>query len=116
MGMRQTNRRARSTLTPTPEERYATSVSAAHYRGDLLAHRIREHTLLSKEARAKMMKELRLFRAGPARDAYIKEVKPALRAVHATDLPPELEDLMQGSPKPIELMMSMKGPGVCGPT
>jgi len=73
---------------PAADLRWSRDVNAARYRGRLIAQRIRIHTRLSKEARAKINSELAYFE-GAAKEAYIKEVRPALLAVNEIEMPAE---------------------------
>ncbi len=87
--------------------------SAAKYRGDVMAKRIREHGRLSKEARAKIQSEVAYFE-GAARSAYLKIVNPALKAVREAEILDEF-GLFTGTPKPITVMdPAINGPGACG--
>jgi hypothetical protein len=54
--------------------RWVNSESAARYRGRIMAQRVRNHGLLSKEAREKINSEIGYFQ-GAARDAYINEIR-----------------------------------------
>jgi hypothetical protein len=73
---------------PAGDVQWKQDEKAARYRGQLMAKRIRTHGKLSKEARAKINSELAYFE-GAAKDAYIKEVRPALLAVvHAEQKAP----------------------------
>ena len=81
-----------------PDNRWVNSVQAAHYRGEIMAQRIKNHGLLSTDARAKIVSELDYFK-GAARDAYIGDVKPALVKVGATVT--ELEPKPAASAPPV---------------
>ena len=71
------------------DRRWVNDVTAARYRGKVMADRIHHHGLLSKEARAKIHSELDYFQ-GAARESYIDIVQPALRAVKSDlDLRPK---------------------------
>jgi hypothetical protein len=71
------------------DRRWVNDVTAARYRGKVMADRIHHHGLLSKEARAKIHSELGYFQ-GAARESYIDIVQPALRAVKSDlDLRPK---------------------------
>ncbi len=72
-------------------------VKVARYRGRLMAKRIRNHGLLSKEARAKANEELAYFE-GEAKEAYLREVTPALAPLIEIEMPPM--DLRPASPEP----------------
>lgn len=72
-------------------------VKVARYRGRLMAKRIRSHGLLSKEARAKANEELAYFE-GEAKEAYLREVTPALAPFIEIEMPPM--DLRPASPEP----------------
>jgi Domain of unknown function (DUF4157) len=90
------------------DKRWVHDINAARYRGGLMAKRIRNHGLLSKEAREKIHDELAYF-DGAARDAYIETVKPALVKVHASDvLPPDAPVQL---PKLLPLIMDVHTPG-----
>ncbi len=65
---------------PADDTRWSRDEAAARYRGQLMAKRIRNHGKLSKEARAKIDRELAYFE-GSAKEAYQKEVRPALLQV-----------------------------------
>ena len=82
--------------TPAADLRWRQDVNAARYRGQLIANRIRIHTKLSKEARAKINSELAYFE-GAAKEAYVKEVRPALLAVAEIEMLPE-QPVPGGSP------------------
>lgn len=73
---------------PAADSRWSNDVQAARYRGQLMAKRIRIHTKLSKEARAKINHELAYFE-GEAKEAYIHEVKPVLASVVEIEMPAE---------------------------
>lgn len=107
--------RAGTTLiqrSPSPDKRYATSVSAARYRGHLMAQRILHHGLLSEDARAKINEELQFFTEDPAKDAYLREIKPALNSVNPIEMPTDYVNLMHGRPKkPADLIAPLN----CGP-
>lgn len=62
------------------DRRWVSDVTAARYRGKVMADRIHKHGLLSKEARAKITSEMAYFQ-GAARDAYADVVQPVLRKV-----------------------------------
>ena len=87
---------------PDPDMRWKRDVNAARYRGRLIAERIRKHTKLSKEARAKINSELAYFE-DEAKEAYIREVKPALLAVVEIEMPEERRAVPP--PKPIGLSL-----------
>lgn len=73
---------------PAADSRWKQDIHAAKYRGQLMAKRIRTHTKLSKEARAKINRELAYFE-GPAKDAYIHEIRPVLASVVEIEMPAE---------------------------
>jgi hypothetical protein len=73
---------------PAVDSRWKQDTQAAKYRGQLMAKRIRAHTKLSKEARAKINRELAYFE-GAAKDAYIHEIKPVLASVVEIEMPAE---------------------------
>lgn len=70
---------------PRKDLDFEDSESAARYRGQVMAKRIKSHTKLSKEARKKFTEEKEYFK-GKARVAYLEEVKPALIAVKEVEL------------------------------
>lgn len=71
------------------DRRWVNDVTAARYRGKVMADRIHHHGLLSKEARAKIHSEMDYFQ-GAARESYVDIVQPALRAVKSDlDLRPK---------------------------
>ena len=74
--------------SPDTDPRWKNSVQAARYRGQIMANRIRKHGLLSKEARAKINQELAYFE-GDAKETYIREVRPILRATVPIEMPAE---------------------------
>ncbi|EFH84870.1 DUF4157 domain-containing protein [Ktedonobacter racemifer] len=74
--------------TPADDTRRSRDEAAARYRGQLMAKRVRNHGKLSKEARAKINQELAYFE-GSAKEAYLKEVRPALQAVTEIEMPAE---------------------------
>lgn len=65
---------------PADDKRWKRDETAARYRGQLMAKRIRTHGILSKEARAKIKQELAYFE-GAAWEAYVSEIRPALLRV-----------------------------------
>lgn len=73
---------------PAADSRWKQDIQAAKYRGQLMAKRIRTHTKLSKEARAKINRELAYFE-GAAKDAYIHEIRPVLASVVEIEMPEE---------------------------
>ena len=73
---------------PASDNRWKRDEKAARYRGQKMAKRIRAHGKLSKEARAKINSELGYFE-GAAKEAYLKEVKPALLGVIEIEMPVE---------------------------
>jgi hypothetical protein len=76
--------------SPDDDDRWKHDVKAARYRGQVVAERIRNHTKVSKEVREIIHRELAYFESA-ARDAYLKEVKPALLLVHETEMLREIE-------------------------
>jgi hypothetical protein len=96
---------------PAPEVRWSRDVNAARYRGQQIATRIRIHTKLSKEARAKINSELAYFE-GAAKEAYLKEVRPALLAVTEIEMP--AEQVVPRGPSPIGLTLLAGDPYLCG--
>ena len=96
---------------PATDMRWSRDVSAARYRGRLIAKRISIHTKLSKEARAKINSELAYFE-GAAKEAYLKEVRPALLAVTEIEMP--AEQVIPRGPRPIESMLTLDDSGLCG--
>jgi hypothetical protein len=92
---------------PASDTRWRQDEKAARYRGQLMARRIRNHTKLSKEARAKINSELAYFE-GAAKEAYIKEVRPALLAVTEIEMPPE--QMVPRAPRPIGLSLLADDP------
>jgi hypothetical protein len=87
---------------PASDRRWTHDEAAARYRGRLMARRIKNHGKLSDEARAKINKELAYFQ-GSAKDAYLDEVRPALRSVTETEMPEER--LVPQRPLPITLSL-----------
>jgi outer membrane protein OmpA-like peptidoglycan-associated protein len=75
----------RSPDRPWLDRRWIRDANAARYRGQLIAGRIRQHGLLSKDARTRIINELAYFE-GAARDVYIAEIRPALEKVGALDV------------------------------
>jgi hypothetical protein len=71
---------------PVKDLRWKQSITAARYRGRLMATRIRRHGKLSTEARAKINQELAYFE-GAAKDVYVKEVRPALVQTVEIEMP-----------------------------
>lgn len=88
--------------SPATDQRFSEDMKVARYRGRLIAQRIRTHGMLSKEAEAKIQRELAYFK-GAARDAYRREVQPALDALKPMKMP-----------KPIELVPRFDDPQYCG--
>ncbi len=72
--------------SPADDKPWSRDVVAARTRGRLMAERIRRHGKLSREARAKINRELASLE-GPAHDAYIAEVRPILQAVTEIEMP-----------------------------
>jgi Domain of unknown function (DUF4157) len=70
---------------PAGDERWRRDERAARYRGQLIAKRITNHTKVSNEVRAKIKSELAYFE-GNAKNVYIAEIEPALRAVGETEM------------------------------
>ncbi|HEY4328857.1 MAG TPA: DUF4157 domain-containing protein, partial [Phycisphaerae bacterium] len=97
--------------SPETKSRWSNDASAARYRGRVMAKRLRTHTKLSKEARAKINEELGMFE-GAAKEAYLKEVKPALMEVNPIEMPTEW--MVPEGPKPMELFSRQDGPEYCG--
>jgi Domain of unknown function (DUF4157) len=75
--------------SPDVDLRWKNSVQAARYRGQIMANRIRKHGILSREARAKINQELAYFE-GDAKEVYLREVRPILRATVQIEMPEEL--------------------------
>jgi hypothetical protein len=73
---------------PASDLRWKNNVRAARYRGQLMANRIRKHGKLSPEARAKINEELAYFE-GDAKEAYLREVQPILKATVEIEMPEE---------------------------
>ena len=96
--------------SPAPGPRWRGDVRAARYRGQLIAKRIRVHTKVSKEVRAKIKSELAYF-DGVAKEAYLQEVRPALWEVGVP--PGEFERPGVHRPRPVELISSFSGPPLC---
>jgi hypothetical protein len=88
-------------------------VSMAKRRGSSMAARIRHHGKLSKEARDKVNRELAYFE-GAAKDAYLHEVTPALRAVVEIEMPAEDASRPVAPPPPHTLMPLDDDPTLCG--
>jgi hypothetical protein len=82
---------------PAGDTRWKLDERAARYRGQLMAKRIRSHGKLSKEARAKINQELAYFE-GAAKDAYLREVKPALFQTVEIEMPET--SMVKSPPKP----------------
>jgi hypothetical protein len=96
------------------DRRWVNDVTAARYRGKVMADRIHHHGLLSKEARAKIHSEMDYFQ-GAARDSYIDVVQPALRAVKSDlDLRPKPAEPTPPS-KEKEAPENKEQPPVCKP-
>src|SRR5262249_38423233 len=74
--------------SPDGDPRWKNSVRAARYRGQVMANRIRRHGKLSKEARAKINEELAYFE-GAAKETYLREVGPILKATVEIEMPAE---------------------------
>jgi Domain of unknown function (DUF4157) len=72
--------------SPGTDPRWKNSVQAARYRGQIMANRIRKHGILSKDARAKINRELAYFE-GDAKEMYIREVLPILRTTVEIEMP-----------------------------
>ncbi len=92
---------------PAGDRRWTQDEAAARYRGRLMASRIRTHGVLSKEARAKINRELAYFE-GSAKEAYLKEVRPALVAVTEIEMP--AEQMIPRGPPPIRLSLLGEDP------
>ncbi len=92
---------------PVGDRRWTQDEAAARYRGRLMAGRIRTHGVLSKEARAKINRELAYFE-GSAKEAYLKEVRPALVAVTEIEMP--AEHVVPHGPRPIRLSLLADDP------
>ncbi|ABF40145.1 hypothetical protein Acid345_1142 [Candidatus Koribacter versatilis Ellin345] len=101
-------------LRRSPDKRWKTDVSAAKYRGQVMSARIRRHGKLSQEAREKVNSELAFFE-GAAKDAYLKEVKPALHEVVEIEMPEMNMARPIHPPKPMTLMPLNEDPNICGP-
>ena len=86
---------------PADDKRQENDVNAARYRGQLVAKRIKIHTKLSKEARAKINSELAYFE-GAAKEAYLNEVRPALLAVSKVDIEMPAEQVGRRGPPPVK--------------
>ena len=95
---------------PAPDLRGSRDVNAARYRGQQIATRIRKHTKLSDEVRAKINSELGYFE-GAAKEAYIREIRPALLAVVEIERPEER--VVKRGPSPIGLSL-LADPYLCG--
>jgi hypothetical protein len=96
------------------DRRWVNDVTAARYRGKVMADRIHHHGLLSKEARAKIHREMDYFQ-GAAHESYIDVVQPALRAVKSDlDLRPKPAEPTPPS-KEKEAPEKQEQPPVCKP-
>ena len=85
---------------PDRDPRWKNNMRAARYRGQVMANRIRKHGILSREARAKMNEELAYFE-GNAKEAYLREVKPALFQTVPIEMPAETGRLSPGAAEPV---------------
>ena len=85
---------------PVSDLHWKNDVKAARYRGQLMAARIRQHGKLSSEARAKANEELAYFE-GAAKEAYIREVKPALAPFVEIQMPAMAMGAEPAKPEPI---------------
>jgi hypothetical protein len=85
---------------PVSDLRWKNDVKAARYRGQLMAARIRQHGKLSSEARAKVNEELAYFE-GAAKEAYIREVKPALAPFVEIQMPAMAMSVEPAKPQPM---------------
>lgn len=72
--------------TATTAKRWARDEKAARYRGRIAAKRVLNHGKISDANRATMNRELAYFE-GSAREAYIHEIAPALKAVTEIEMP-----------------------------
>jgi hypothetical protein len=97
--------------SPVATNPWRSDVRAARYRGRLMAKRISTHGLLSRDARDKINRELATFE-GPAKDAYIHEIKPALQQVFPIEMPADYQTPRK--PKPVELLGRVDDPQLCG--
>jgi hypothetical protein len=70
----------------SPDKRWVRDEHAARLRGNIMANRIRNHGILSPEARAKINAELQYFE-GPAKDEYLRIVRPVLGAFVEIEMP-----------------------------
>ena len=70
---------------PWADSRWKQDERAARYRGGLVAERIRRHGKLSTDAHTRIKNELAYFEDG-AKEAYIAQVKQALRTVGRLDV------------------------------
>ena len=71
---------------PLSDARWKNDVQAARYRGQQLAARVRKHGKLSSDARKKANEELGYFE-GAAKEAYRREVKPAMAQFAEIEMP-----------------------------
>jgi hypothetical protein len=92
---------------PADDTRSSRDESTARHRGQLMAKRIRNHGKLSTEARAKINRDLAYFE-GAAKEAYLKEVRPALLAVTEIEMP--AEQVVPRAPRPIGLSLLADDP------
>ena len=89
---------------PVNDLRWKNDVKAARYRGQLVANRIKKHGKLSSEARAKINQELAYFE-GAAKETYLQEVKPILKATAEIEMPEEPVTKKVAPPRPITLSL-----------
>ena len=91
--------------SPVPGTGETSDVKAARARGRAIAKRIRNHTKVSKEVRAKINSELTHLQ-GAAKEAYLEEVRPALMAFTEIEMP-----AMQMIPPPPSIAADPFAPG-----
>lgn len=97
------------------DRRWVNDVTAARYRGKVMADRIHHHGLLSKEARAKIHSEMDYFQ-GAARESYVDIVQPALRALKSDlDLRPKPAAPSTPKEKETPAPETKEQPPVCKP-
>jgi hypothetical protein len=96
--------------SPDSDPHWKNNVKAARYRGQIMANRIRKHGKLSREARGKINQELAYFE-GDAKETYVREVRPILRATVEIEMPEEHVEMKVPSVPPITWSLVQPDPG-----